>query len=95
MKLLMTVDIGDGRIDTIKIYENDNNFEQLARNFQRKHRLGEQVIVPLTEHIRSNVEALENEKKSPRPSVSGSQSARGKLSRSIGSTPGKVSENKG
>lgn len=56
--LLMTVDIGDGRVDSIKVHHHTVDFEKLAKDFQLKHRLGEQVIKPLTEHIRSNVEAL-------------------------------------
>uniref|UniRef100_A0A7S1KTY5 EF-hand domain-containing protein n=1 Tax=Percolomonas cosmopolitus TaxID=63605 RepID=A0A7S1KTY5_9EUKA len=95
VKLLMTVDIGDGRIDTIKIHANDTNYEKLARNFQQKHRLGEQVIVPLMEHIKLNVDALEREQQSGssdadrRHSLGGGGS--GRAPRSIGSlTPGKA-----
>ncbi len=55
--LLMTVDIGDGRLDTIKIHDDDEH-ESLARTFIQKHQLGPDVLEPLTEHIRQNVEAL-------------------------------------
>lgn len=58
----MTVDIGDGRVDTIKVHE-DDDFEELARAFQQKHDLSPTIIAPVTEHIRITVEALNRKKK--------------------------------
>ncbi len=59
--LLMTVDIGDGRSDTIIVHA-DDECEDLAMQFQKKHDLSEDVIVPLSEYIRSNVSELSHRK---------------------------------
>jgi hypothetical protein len=53
----MTVDIGDGRVDTIIVHE-DDTCEDLAKEFQLKHNLIPEVIGPLTEHIRINLEDM-------------------------------------
>lgn len=54
--LIMKVDLGDGREDTIRVHE-DDSFELLARVFQRKHKLSPQIVQPLAEQIRAQVEA--------------------------------------
>ena len=53
----MTVEIGDGRVDTIRVHE-DDDLEDLARQFVRKHDLDVNIIDPLKEHISANVWAL-------------------------------------
>lgn len=53
----MTVDIGDGRSDTIIVHA-DDEFEDLASQFQKKHDLSVDVLAPLAEYIRSNVNEL-------------------------------------
>lgn len=55
--LLMTVDIGDGRVDTIRVREGDD-FRELAIEFQNKHGLLAEIVDPLAEHIQVNVESL-------------------------------------
>ena len=57
----MTVDIGDGRSDTITVREEDSYFD-LAKLFQEKHGLIADVIEPLAEHIKFNVEKVLKEK---------------------------------
>lgn len=53
----MTIDMGDSRVDTINVHEGDDVFE-LARMFQEKHHLIENVIAPLAKEIKSNVESV-------------------------------------
>eukprot|EP00742_Colponemidia_sp_Colp-10_P009455 GILJ01010311.1.p1 GENE.GILJ01010311.1~~GILJ01010311.1.p1 ORF type:complete len:848 (-),score=134.53 GILJ01010311.1:87-2630(-) len=55
--LIMTVEIGDGKRDTIKVHAGDHP-RVLAENFCHKHSLSADLLEPLTEHIRSNVAAL-------------------------------------
>ena len=57
----MTVDIGDGRSDTITVREEDS-YVDLAKQFQDKHGLIADVIEPLAEHIKFNVEKVLKEK---------------------------------
>lgn len=59
--LIMTVDIGDGRVDTIKVREGDD-FASLAQAFQKKHGLVAEVVGPLSEHIRQNVDNISKKK---------------------------------
>ncbi|KAG2386621.1 hypothetical protein C9374_002365 [Naegleria lovaniensis] len=59
--LLMTVDIGDGRSDTITVKE-DDSYLDLAKKFQEKHNLIPAIIEPLAEHIKFNVEKVLKER---------------------------------
>jgi len=53
----MTVDIGDGRSDTVTVKE-DDSYVDLAKQFQEKHGLIPGVVEPLAEHIKFNVEKV-------------------------------------
>ncbi|KAJ4456378.1 hypothetical protein PAPYR_8418 [Paratrimastix pyriformis] len=52
--LLMTVDIGDGRKEVIKVHSGDEPHD-LAVAFCRQHQLADLVIDPLTAHIEQNL----------------------------------------
>jgi hypothetical protein len=52
--LHMTVEIGDGRTDTIDVHEGDDPI-LLADEFCRMHDLSVNVVEPLAEHIQTNV----------------------------------------
>eukprot|EP00761_Pharyngomonas_kirbyi_P009287 gb/GECH01009303.1/.p1 GENE.gb/GECH01009303.1/~~gb/GECH01009303.1/.p1 ORF type:complete len:736 (+),score=216.59 gb/GECH01009303.1/:1-2208(+) len=56
--LLMTVDIGEGKNDTIQVKEGDDPWE-LAVDFARRNGLADKVIEPLTEHLKMNIVAFE------------------------------------
>jgi hypothetical protein len=64
--LIMTVEIGDGRADNIRVHEHSDP-AQLAAAFVRQHGLAETVVAPLTEHIRANIAALPPRGRTPRP----------------------------
>ena len=55
--LILSIDIGDGRKDQIKIHEKDNS-DQLALEFCSKHRLGPRTKIILAEEIDKNKIAL-------------------------------------
>lgn len=54
--LVMTIDIGDGRQDTISIQENDDPID-LARNFSAKHHLDYEMQETLLNHIIENIQS--------------------------------------
>eukprot|EP00762_Andalucia_godoyi_P006861 ANDGO_00887.mRNA.1 hypothetical protein NAEGRDRAFT_79231 len=56
--LIMTVEIGDGRSDQIRIHEDDDP-RMLAVQFVQKHGLGEHVVDPLSDHIRANIRNIQ------------------------------------
>eukprot|EP00741_Cyanophora_paradoxa_P008115 tig00001229_g7852.t1 len=56
--LVMTVEIGDGRSDSIEVRAGDSPLE-LAEAFVRAHNLGESIIQPLAAHIEFNLNAVE------------------------------------
>ncbi|KAL9654288.1 hypothetical protein ABK040_010319 [Willaertia magna] len=60
--LVMTVDIGDGRVDTITVREDDSYLE-LTKQFQEKHNLISGIVEPLAEQIKLNVEKVLREQK--------------------------------
>ena len=62
----MSVDIGGGESDNIIVHDTDN-FMDLATEFATKHHLHSDVIEPLSNHIRNNVEHL-YETFTPKPS---------------------------
>jgi hypothetical protein len=64
--LIMTVDIGDGRIGTIEVHSNDDPLE-LAKAFCAFHSLGDHVHAPLAQHITNSLRQL--------PSASSTSSA--------------------
>ena len=70
----MTVDSGDGRVDTIIVHDDDTCLD-LAKQFQKKHNLIPEVIGPLSEYIRTNLEdaPLSAEKKKLNRSVNSSR----------------------
>ena len=53
--LLMTVEIGDGRRDTLTICEGDDP-QKLAIEFCNKHDLDERMIETLQQHIMMNLQ---------------------------------------
>lgn len=59
--LIMTIEIGNGRKDTIHVFENDNP-EDLAKDFCAKHGLSPSIVFPLTQNIYSNMEQVLNER---------------------------------
>jgi hypothetical protein len=71
--LHMTVEIGDGRSDTIDVREGDEP-RALADAFCRYHDLSVNVVEPLADHIKANIAQirapLESPKKVPQPSPS-------------------------
>ena len=62
--LVMTVEIGDGRQDTIRIHENDDP-DKLARSFAQKHSLDPSLQSNLAMLIRQNKEMVEMRTASP------------------------------
>ena len=62
--LVMTVEIGDGRQDMIRIHENDDP-DKLARSFAQKHNLEASLQSNLAMLIRQNKEMVEMRTASP------------------------------
>lgn len=56
--LLMTVEIGDGRVDTIRIHQGDRA-DDLASSFIRKHGLSDSVFPPLRNHIEAHMQQIQ------------------------------------
>ncbi|KAL0209044.1 hypothetical protein P9112_011631 [Eukaryota sp. TZLM1-RC] len=63
--LIMTVDIGDGRVASIEIKERSNYYE-LAREFCANHDLPNEVIGPLASRIKQNVADLKQQQTQPK-----------------------------
>ena len=59
--LIMTIEIGNGRKDTVHVFEGDQP-EDLAALFCQKHNLNSSVIFPLSENIRANMQQVLNER---------------------------------
>jgi hypothetical protein len=53
----MTVDIGNGKTDEIVVHDSDDYID-LATKFVHKHDLPNDVIEPLSRHIRNNTEPV-------------------------------------
>ena len=57
----MTIEIGNGQKDTIRVLENDDPNE-LAREFCNRHALNSSITFPLAQNIYSNMEQVINER---------------------------------
>eukprot|EP00792_Barthelona_sp_PAP020_P004526 TRINITY_DN2183_c0_g1_i1.p1 TRINITY_DN2183_c0_g1~~TRINITY_DN2183_c0_g1_i1.p1 ORF type:complete len:391 (-),score=136.75 TRINITY_DN2183_c0_g1_i1:894-2066(-) len=64
VKLVITIEIGDGNLETIKLYENETP-DQVARAFVAKHQFPEHIIEPLRIRIEDSLaqSAAESPKK--------------------------------
>lgn len=51
----MTIEIGDGKKDTVRVFENDDP-NVLAKRFCEKHNLNPNIIYPLAQNIYTNME---------------------------------------
>ena len=61
-QLIITVEIGDGRVGEIHYYDQDE-YKDLATRFCKRYNLPPAVIDALTQHIYKNVKALKEKKK--------------------------------
>mgnify|MGYP006976747553 CR=1 FL=1 len=59
--LIMTIEIGDGKKDTLRVFENDDPNE-LAKAFCQKHGLNPNIIYPLAQNIYNNMEQVLQER---------------------------------
>ena len=59
--LIMTIEIGDGKKDTVRVFENDDPNE-LAKRFCEKHNLNHNIIYPLAQNIYTNMEQVLQER---------------------------------
>ena len=59
--LIMTIEIGQGRKDTIHVFEGDEP-QDLARAFCSKHNLSPSIVLPLTQNIIANIEQVLTER---------------------------------
>lgn len=59
--LIMTIEIGDGQKDTLRVFENDDP-NDLAKAFCEKHGLNPNIIYPLAQNIYSNMEQVLQER---------------------------------
>jgi hypothetical protein len=59
--LIMTIEIGDGQKDTLRVFENDDP-NDLAKAFCDKHGLNPNIIYPLAQNIYSNMEQVLQER---------------------------------
>ena len=59
--LIMTIEIGQGRKDTIHVFEGDDP-QELARAFCTKHNLSTSIVIPLTQNIMANIEQVLSER---------------------------------
>jgi len=67
--LIITIDIGDGRTEDLRVYEEDEP-EDLARAFCDKHKLGPKVFQVIQNQIEFNIEKLiEEETRAITPTV--------------------------
>ncbi|KAL0248885.1 hypothetical protein GEMRC1_004119 [Eukaryota sp. GEM-RC1] len=81
--LIMTVDIGDGRVASIEVKEFSNHYE-LAREFCVAHSLPKDVIGPLSLKIKENVQNLKEPDTQSVASTKTSKSTKSKYSRKSG-----------
>jgi len=59
--LIMTIEIGDGNRDTLRVFEDDDPYE-LARRFCELHQLNPQIVEPLAHNIYANIEKVLEER---------------------------------
>jgi hypothetical protein len=59
--LIMTIEIGDGQKDTLRVFENDDPNE-LAKQFCEKHGLNPNIVYPLAQNIYANMEQVLQER---------------------------------
>ncbi|OMJ66832.1 hypothetical protein SteCoe_36186 [Stentor coeruleus] len=66
--LIITIDIGDGRKDEIKVYEHDDS-DQLALDFCHKHNLGARAKLLLSDEIEKYLKIAINKTKTQSPTT--------------------------
>jgi len=59
--LIMTIEIGDGNRDTLRVFEDDDPYE-LAQKFCQIHQLNPQIVEPLAHNIYANIEKVLEER---------------------------------
>lgn len=59
--LIMTIEIGDGQKDTLRVFENDDP-NDLAKEFCDKHGLNPNIVYPLAQNIYANMEQVLQER---------------------------------
>lgn len=59
--LIMTIEIGDGNRDTLRVFEDDDPYE-LAQRFCQIHQLNPQIVEPLAHNIYANIEKVLEER---------------------------------
>lgn len=90
--LIMTIEIGDGNRDTIRVFEDDDPYD-LATEFCQTHGLNPQIIEPLAQNIYANIEKVLEERAQTANEETNEYNETGTAA--IGNTTGPGSDSKG